>query len=334
MTDWVDRIGHRHRLHRLRAGERLRTLVRETTVETSHLIQGVFVSEVDAFPTEISSMPGIYRHTLDSVVEHVAALQELGVRHIILFGIPADKDARGSQADDESGIVQRALRALRQTALDVTLVADACLCEYTDHGHCGALHANATITIDHEQTLERLASLAVSLAEAGADIIAPSGMIDGTVATVRDALDRNNFGDIPIMMYSAKYASAWYGPFREAADGAPQFGDRSAYQMDPANGREALRETLLDIDEGADIVMVKPALSYLDIIRRLREATTVPIAAYNVSGEYAMVKAAAARGWIDERRIVEETLLSMRRAGADMILTYHAEQFARWRREG
>jgi porphobilinogen synthase len=247
-----------------------------------------------------------------------------------LFGIPDHKGPLGHSADDVNGVVQQALRAIRDGGFNLTLVADACFCEYTDHGHCGVLAADRRDVVDNDATLERLQSLVVSLAEAGADAVAPSGMMDGTVAAVREALDRNNFSAVPILMYSAKYASAFYGPFREAAQGAPSFGDRRAYQMDPRNGREALVEAELDVAQGADIVMVKPALSYLDIIRRLRDRLNVPIAAYNVSGEYAMVKAASAAGMLDEQATVTEILTSIRRAGADAIVTYHAADFARW----
>jgi porphobilinogen synthase len=325
-------FGPLDRPRRLRRGSRLRDLVHETDLGLEHLIQGVFVGEGTGVEEPISSLPGIARRSIDRLVEHARHLRESGVRHLLLFGIPATKDALGSDADADEGIIQRALLALRAADLDMTLVADTCLCEYTDHGHCGILSDDHAQTVDNDATLERLASLAVAQAEAGADVIAPSGMMDGTVAVVREALDRHGFEHIPIMMYSVKYASAFYGPFREAAQGAPSFGDRRGYQMDPRNGREALVEAALDEAEGADILMVKPALAYLDILRRLRERTDRPLAAYNVSGEYAMVKAAAERGWIDEQAVVVETLTAMRRAGADIILTYHAEAFAEWQR--
>ena len=326
-------FGPLDRPRRLRRGSRLRDLVHETDLGLEHLIQGVFVSEGTGIEEPISSLPGIARRSVDRLVEHAKQLRESGVRHLLLFGIPTTKDAVGSDADADEGIIQRALLALKAADLDMTLVADTCLCEYTDHGHCGILSDDQTQTVDNDATLERLASLAVAQAEAGADLIAPSGMMDGTVAVVREALDRHGFEHIPIMMYSVKYASAFYGPFREAAQGAPSFGDRRGYQMDPRNGREALVEAALDEAEGADILMVKPALAYLDILRRLRERTDRPLAAYNVSGEYAMVKAAAERGWIDEQAVVVESLTAMRRAGADIILTYHAEAFAQWQRQ-
>lgn len=318
------------RPRRLRRGRRLRDLVHETDIGLEHLIQGVFVGEGTGIEEPISSLPGIARRSVDRLVEHAKRLREKGVRHLLLFGVPTTKDALGSDADADGGIIQRALAALKSADMDMTLVADTCLCEYTDHGHCGILSDDPAQTVDNDATLERLASLAVAQAEAGADVIAPSGMMDGTVAVVREALDRHGFEHIPIMMYSVKYASAFYGPFREAAQGAPAFGDRRGYQMDPRNGREALIEAALDEAEGADILIVKPALAYLDILRRLRERTDRPLAAYNVSGEYAMVKAAAERGWIDEQAVVVETLTAMRRAGADIILTYHAEAFAEW----
>lgn len=322
------------RPRRLRRGSRLRDLVHETDLGLEHLVQGVFVTTGRGIEEPISSLPGIARRSVDRLVEHAAILRESGVRHLLLFGIPAAKDAAGSDADAEDGIIQQALRALRAADLDMTLIADTCLCEYTDHGHCGILSGDPGQTVDNDATLARLASLAVAQAEAGADVIAPSGMMDGTVAVVRESLDRHGFEHIPVMMYSVKYASAFYGPFREAAQGAPSFGDRRGYQMDPRNAREALVEAALDEAEGADILMVKPALAYLDILRRLRERTERPLAAYNVSGEYAMVKAAAERGWVDEQAVVTESLIAMRRAGADIILTYHAEAFARWQRQG
>lgn len=295
-----------------------------------HLVQGLFVVPGSGVEEPIASMPGIYRRSVDRLVPHVRELADLGLRHVLLFGIPESKDAIGSGADDPDGIVQQALRALRQANVDVTLIADACFCEYTDHGHCGVLDHEHGTTIDNDATLERLASLAVSQAEAGADMIAPSGMIDGTVEVVREALDRHGYTHVAIMMYAVKYASAFYGPFRDAAQGAPSFGDRSGYQMDPRNAREALREASLDDEAGADILMVKPALAYLDIIRDISQSFDRPIAAYNVSGEYAMLKAAAAQGLVDEPRAVQEVFTAIRRAGAQIIVTYHAEAYARW----
>lgn len=330
MSEIDNIIGHARRLRRLRWGQRLRDLVHETDLGLEHLVQGVFVTHGKKLQSKIASMPGMYRWSVDRLVGYARQLEQLGIKHIILFGIPPSKDARGSGADACDGVVQQALAALKKARVHLTLIADACFCEYTSHGHCGIIHADPNITIDNEQSLERLASLAVSLAEAGADIIAPSGMLDGAAAVVREALDRNNFSHIPLLMYSVKYASGFYGPFREAADGAPQHGDRSGYQMDPRNAREAMLEARLDEQEGADILMVKPALSYLDVIQRLRQQSHLPLAAYNVSGEYAMVKAASQNGWLDERRVVTEILTSIRRAGADIILTYHAEDFARW----
>lgn len=323
-------IGHRSRPRRMRRTQRIRDLVHETDLGLEHLIQGVFVTHGRNKKQAIASMPGIYRWSIDRLIPYVKSLADIGLKHIVLFGLPAQKDAMGSGADDENGIIQQALRALKRAKVDMTFVADTCLCEYTDHGHCG-LPAVDGSPVDNESTLERLASLAVSQAEAGADIVAPSGMVDGTVAVVREALNRNNFPHVPILMYSVKYQSAFYGPFREAAAGAPQKGDRSSYQMDIRNAREALYEASLDIAEGADMLMVKPALSYLDVIQRLRQHCDLPIAAYNVSGEYAMVKAAAQNGWLDEQKAVLEILTSIRRAGADLILTYHAESVARWR---
>jgi porphobilinogen synthase len=271
-------------------------------------------------------MPGQYQHTLDSLTREAEAALKVGVGSFVLFGIPAEKDAQGSQAWADDGIVQRALHQLRDAlGPEALLIADLCLCEYTDHGHCGVLEGE---TVANDQTLELYQRIALAQAAAGADVIAPSGMMDGQVGAIRTVLDREGFSDRAILAYAAKYASAFYGPFREAAGSAPRFGDRRGYQMDPANAREAVREARLDIEEGADIVMVKPALAFLDIIRAVADSTEVPVAAYNVSGEYAMVKAAAANGWIDERRVLREILLGIRRAGAQMILTYHAKQAA------
>lgn len=320
------------RPRRLRSSFLIRDLVHETDLDLCHLIQGTFVVEGKGIRDPIASMPGILRYSPDTLLEYAESLVNLGVRALILFGVPAEKDPLGLSADAESGVIQQALRALKERGFPLILVADACFCEYTDHGHCGILAKGPEI-VDNDATLERLASLAISLAEAGADIIAPSGMMDGTVGYLREALDRNGFSHIPIMMYSIKYASHFYGPFREAAQGAPKFGDRRTYQMDYRNSREALVEARLDIEEGADILMVKPALAYLDVLCRLRERTDLPLAAFNVSGEYAMVKAAASQGWLDERAIVTEILTALRRAGADMIITYHAREFATWQRQ-
>jgi porphobilinogen synthase len=273
-------------------------------------------------------MPGVFRVSVDGLAAEAAELAELGIPAVILFGIPETKDVAGTGAFAEDGIVQQAIRELKAVAPELYVITDVCMCEYTSHGHCGALDDNGCVLND--VTLEMLAMTAVSHAEAGADMVAPSDMMDGRVAAIRAALDAEGYQDVPIMAYSAKYASGYYGPFRDAADSAPAFGDRSGYQMDPANGDEAIREVALDIDEGADIVMVKPALAYMDIIRRVKDDFGMPTAAYNVSGEYAMVKAAAANGWIDERRVVLETLLGFKRAGADLILTYHAKDAARW----
>jgi porphobilinogen synthase len=286
----------------------------------------LFVREAIDEPQPIEAMPGHYQHTLDSLTREAEAALKVGVGSFVLFGIPAEKDAEGSQAWDDDGIVQRALRHLRDAfGPDALLIADLCLCEYTDHGHCGVLEGEM---VANDPTLALYQRIAVAQAAAGADVIAPSGMMDGQVGAIRTVLDREGFGDKAILAYAAKYASAFYGPFREAAGSAPRFGDRRGYQMDPANAREAVREARLDIEEGADIVMVKPALAFLDVIRAVADSTEVPVAAYNVSGEYAMVKAAAANGWIDERRVLREILLGIRRAGAQMILTYHAKQAA------
>jgi len=316
------------RMRRLRANAAIRSMVRENTLSASDLIYPLFVVPGAGERQEISSMPGVFRVSVDGLAAEAAELRELGIPAVILFGIPETKDVAGTGAFAEDGIVQQAIRELKAVAPDLYVITDVCMCEYTSHGHCGALDDNGCVIND--VTLEMLAMTAVSHAEAGADMVAPSDMMDGRVAAIRAALDAEGYQDIPIMAYSAKYASGYYGPFRDAADSAPAFGDRSGYQMDPANGDEAIREVALDIDEGADIVMVKPALAYMDIIRRVKDEFGMPTAAYNVSGEYAMVKAAAANGWIDERRVVLETLLGFKRAGADLILTYHAKDAARW----
>jgi porphobilinogen synthase len=320
------------RPRRLRHLPLVRGLVRETALAVDDLILPLFVRPGKDIKKEIASMPGNYQLSVNRLMDEVGAAVDLGIRAFILFGIPAGKDATGSSALEELGIVQQALRALRKTFADkVLLITDECFCEYTDHGHCGILSEQAgRLNLDNDATLPLLAQQCVSHAKAGADIVAPSGMLDGMVKTIRQGLDEAGFTAMPIMSYSAKYASAFYGPFRDAAESPPQFGDRSSYQMDPANSDEAMREVSLDLAEGADIVMVKPALAYLDIIRRVKDRFEVPVAAYNVSGEFAMVKAAAAQGWIDEKRVALEILTSIKRAGADMILTYFARDVARW----
>ena len=324
-----------HRPRRLRGQTRLRDLVRESNVSVNDLIYPMFVYHGANLRREISSMPGQYQLSLDRFGDAVAEVAELGIPAVILFGIPEHKDAHGSAACDDGGIVQQAIRVAREAAPGLLVITDVCFCEYTDHGHCGPLKETAGRTdVDNDATLPMLAEQAVSHARAGADMVAPSGMMDGMVSAIRSGLDAAGFTGLPIMAYAAKFASGYYGPFREAAESTPAFGDRRTYQMDPANGDEALREVALDLAEGADIVMVKPALAYLDIVRRVKTEFGVPVAAYNVSGEYAMVKAAAAKGWIDEKRVVMETLTGFKRAGADMILSYHAPDVARWLREG
>ncbi len=316
------------RTRRTRGSAVMRALVRETRLDPAQFIYPLFVTHGSGVREPISSMPGQARLSVDQLAGEARELRSLGIRAVLLFGIPEAKDAVGSEGYATDGIVQQATRALKDADPDLLVVGDVCLCEYTDHGHCGLLTPRGEV--DNDASLELLAHTAVSLADAGADIIAPSDMMDGRVGAIRRALDEAGHGSLPIMAYSAKYASAFYGPFREAADSAPAFGDRRGYQMDPANGREALREVAADIEESADIVMVKPALPYLDVIHAVRQATNLPVAAYNVSGEYAMVKAAAAQGWLDEQRVVLETLTSIRRAGADIVITYHAKEAARW----
>ena len=319
----------RHRSRRTRRTEALRSLVRETELQPRHLVAPLFVKEGIDEPAPIPSMPGMYQHTLESVRKEVRSIASRGVVAFILFGVPARKDAEGSEAWNPDGISQRALRALRdELGDDHVLMSDLCLDEYTDHGHCGVLAPDGTV--DNDATLERYRRIAVVQAEAGADLVAPSGMMDGQVAAIRDALDEAGHVATGILAYAAKFASALYGPFRDAAECAPQFGDRAGYQMDPANVDEAIREIRADLEEGADMVMVKPGLPYLDVIYRAREETGAPVAAYCVSGEYAMVKAAAERGWLDERRTVLELLTALRRAGAGLILTYHAADAAEW----
>jgi porphobilinogen synthase len=320
------------RPRRLRQHPLLRGLVRETSLAVTDLILPLFIRPGRGIKKEIASMPGNFQLSTDRLVEEVSSAVDLGLRAFILFGIPSHKDATGSSALEEHGIVQQALRALRETFKDeILLITDECFCEYTDHGHCGLLSKQAgRLDLDNDATLPLLAEQCISHARAGADLVAPSGMLDGMVGAIRRGLDQAGFPTLPILSYAAKYASGFYGPFRDAAESPPQFGDRSSYQMDPANSDEALREVELDLQEGADIIMIKPALSYLDIIRRVRDRFGVPVAAYNVSGEFAMVKAAAQRGWIDERRVALEILTSIKRAGASMILTYFARDVAQW----
>ncbi len=325
-----------YRPRRLRKAEKLRGLVRETFLGVRDLIMPLFVRTGKGVKKEVSSMKGNYQMSVDVLVEEVKELEELGVPGVILFGIPEEKDPKATEAYADDGIIQEALRAINKASKDILVITDVCLCEYTDHGHCGHVKKDmkGEWYVDNDTTLELLAKTALSHARAGADIVAPSDMMDGRVGAIRVALDEAGFQDIPIMAYSAKYASAFYGPFREAAESPPKFGDRRTYQMDPANAMEALREVAMDIQEGADIVLVKPALSYLDIIKAIRNVFDYPIAAYNVSGEYSMVKAAAEQGWLDERQIALEILTSIKRAGADIILTYWAKQAAKWLKQG
>jgi porphobilinogen synthase len=315
------------RMRRLRRSAPLRGLVRETRLDAGDLILPLFVTHGTDRREPISTMPGIERLSIEHAVTEAAEAAALGIPAVMLFGIPADKDPEGSGAWDDEGVIQLATRAIKERLPDLLVIPDLCLCEYTSHGHCGILRGD---TVDNDATLPLLARTAVSHARAGADVIAPSDMMDGRVGAIRAALDDEGFEDLPILAYSAKFASVFYGPFREAADSAPSTGDRRGYQMDPANGDEAVREVLQDVEEGADLVMVKPALPYLDVIRRVKDATRMPVVAYNVSGEYAMVKAAAAAGYLDERATVLETLTSIRRAGADAVITYHAKDAARW----
>jgi porphobilinogen synthase len=318
------------RMRRLRASAGLRGLVRETTLQAGQMVLPLFVTEVEPAGGRepIATMPGIDRLSLTEAVAEAREVARLGIAAVMLFGVPAEKDEQGSGAWEEEGVIQLATRAIKQAVPELLVMTDVCLCEYTDHGHCGVLREDGVV--DNDSTLELLARTAVSHARAGADLIAPSDMMDGRVGAIREELDGEGFADTPILAYSAKFASAFYGPFREAADSTPAFGDRRGYQMDPANGREAVREALLDVQEGADMVMVKPALAYGDLIRAVKRATRLPVAAYNVSGEYAMVKAAAAAGYLDERAAVLEILTSLRRAGADTIVTYHAKDAAQW----
>ena len=317
------------RPRRLRRNEAIRSLARETRLSTHGFIYPMFVCPGKNVRNPIGSMPGVAQQSVDTFLEECREVEQLGIPGIIIFGIPEKKDARGTEAYASNGVVQRAIEAVRRAKLNLLVMTDVCLCEYTDHGHCGIVENGE---VKNDPTLELLAAESVSHARAGADIIAPSDMMDGRVGAIRTALDSAGFEDIAIMSYAAKYCSGFYGPFREAAESAPQFGDRRGYQMDPSNAREALREVELDLGEGADMIMVKPALAYLDIIQRVRETFSVPIGAYNVSGEFAMVKAAAANGWIEEKRIALEILTAIHRAGASIILTYHAKDAARWLR--
>lgn len=323
------------RMRRLRTHPKLRDMVRETELQPSDFILPLFIRHGENERVPIASMPGHDQIPLDLLAGEIAEVDELGIPAVLLFGIPETKDAAGSDAYDDEGIIQRAVRTIKETGSDVLVISDVCFCEYTDHGHCGIINERHGVTdVDNDATLEILVKEAVSHARAGVDVIAPSGMMDGMIGAIRGGLDQAGFENIPILSYAAKYSSAFYGPFRDAVESSPQFGDRRTYQMDPANGNEALREVALDLAEGADMLMVKPALSYLDIIRRVKEAhPEVPLAAYNVSGEFSMVKAAAANGWVDERRITLEILTSIKRAGADMIITYHAKEAVRWLRE-
>ncbi len=315
------------RLRRLRRTEALRALVRENQVDVGDLIYPIFVIEGKGIKQEVNSMPGIFRYSPDQLSPEVEEVAGLKIPAVLLFGIPEHKDESGSSAYNPDGVVQKAIRAIKSTSPELLVVTDVCLCEYTGHGHCGIVTNG---TVDNDQTLPLLAKMALSHAEAGADIVAPSDMMDGRVKAIRETLDEEGYQHIPILSYAAKYASAFYGPFREAVESAPRFGDRRSYQMDPPNVREALREVEQDIAEGADIIMVKPALAYLDVIREVRNTFNCPLAAYNVSGEYSMVKAACQQGWLDERQVVLETLTAIKRAGADIILTYHAKDVARW----
>ena len=317
------------RLRRLRHTETIRGMVRETRLAPSDFIYPIFVCHGRDVRTPIEPMPGCYQLSLDQLLPEIVELTELGIPGVLLFGLPAHKDDTGSEAYEEQGIVQEAVRVIKQAAPQLLVITDVCLCEYTDHGHCGVLEGDH---VNNDETLGLLARTAVSHVEAGADMVAPSAMMDGQVAAIRDALDEAGKTDTPILAYSAKYNSAFYGPFRVAAESAPQYGDRQGYQMDPANARMALREVETDIQEGADMVMVKPALAYLDVISRVKERFDLPVAAYNVSGEYSMIKAASAAGWLDERRTILEVLSSIKRAGADVILTYHAKEASRWLR--
>jgi porphobilinogen synthase len=318
---------HFNRFRRLRSSDAIRRLVRETRLSAEDFVYPLFVVQGTGVRNEIPSMPGQCQLSVDQLPAEARDLRDLGIPAVLLFGIPASKDEQASEAYAPDGIVQQAVRALRQADPDLLVITDVCLCEYTSHGHCGIVKDG---DVDNDATLPLLARTALSHAQAGAGMVAPSAMMDGQVAAIRQSLDENGFAQTPIMAYAAKYASAFYGPFREAAESTPQFGDRRGYQMDPANAREALREIESDVAEGADIVMVKPALAYLDVLARARQRFDLPLAAYNVSGEYAMIKAAAANGWLDEKRVVLEVLTAIKRAGADIVITYHAKEAARW----
>jgi porphobilinogen synthase len=319
------------RLRRLRRSQPLRELVRETELTAEHLIQPLFVTAGEGVRQPVEEMPGIERLSISEAVAEVTEIAAAGIRAVLLFGIPANKDEAGSEAYDDEGVIQMAVRALKEAHPEVVVITDVCLCEYTSHGHCGIVREGR---VDNDLTLELLAKTAITHAAAGADAVAPSDMMDGRVGAIRSQLDEEGHLDVPIVAYSAKYASAFYGPFREAAGSTPEFGDRRGYQMDPANAEEAIREAKLDLEEGADVVMVKPALPYLDVVRRVKEATGAPVAAYHVSGEYSMLKAAAQRGWIDEPAAAMESLTAIRRAGADMIITYYAKDAAAWLTRG
>lgn len=317
-----------YRPRRMRQTDSLRSMVRETHLHPHMFVYPLFATFGEDVRRPVDSMPGVFQMSINNLVEEAKEVASLGIRSVLLFGLPEHKDEVGSSAYDPEGITQMAIRAIKENVPKLTVIADVCLCEYTDHGHCGVVRDDGCI--DNDLSLELLAKTALSYAEAGVDVVAPSDMMDGRIGAIRSALDHEGHSGIPIFSYSTKYASSFYGPFRDAAECAPQFGDRKSYQMDPANSDEGVREALIDIEEGADMVMVKPALPYLDLIYRLKTETRFPVAAYNVSGEYAMIKAAAEKGWLDERAVVMETLLSIRRAGADVIITYHAKDAARW----
>lgn len=319
------------RARRLRSSETIRRMVREYRLSVDDLVYPLFVTNGEGVKSPVASMPGVFQMSVDMVLKECEEVVELGIPAVLLFGIPAYKDEKGSSAYDDEEAVQRAIRAIKDKYPDLLVIPDLCMCEYTSHGHCGLLDEKGNVLND--ETLAILAKIALSYAKAGADMVAPSDMMDGRVDAIREALDANGYHNIPIMAYSAKYASGFYGPFRDVAESTPQFGDRRGYQMDPANSDEALKEVWLDIEEGADIVMVKPALPYLDIIRRIKDECKMPVAAYNVSGEYAMIKAAVQNGWLDEKRVVMEALTGIKRAGADIIITYHAKDVAKWLKE-
>jgi porphobilinogen synthase len=319
------------RSRRIRGKETFRSMVRETSLSVNDLIFPMFSTEGRGIRKEVSSMPGIYQQSIENIVEEAQAAHEQGIPAVLLFGLPAKKDAVGSGAYASGGIIQETIRALKRDVPELAVITDVCMCEYTDHGHCGIVRDN---DVDNDATLELLCKAALSHAQAGADMVAPSDMMDGRIGAIREVLDKNGFSHIPVMSYAVKYASGYYGPFREAAESTPQFGDRRSYQMDPGNRLEAIREAQMDVEEGADIIMVKPGLPYLDIVREIRNEFKLPVAVYNVSGEYSMIKAAAKMGWIDEERVTMETMLSFKRAGADLILTYHAMEVAKLLHKG